>query len=165
MPQSRALWSKSKWSLLLGIFLPSDHMQRGGSLRDRGTLWPGLYNRPWLICSPKCMLGGKQKKLAKPDPSRRDTGSTREEHRSSHPLANRAYISYLVLCNNSLQNLMAFNNSHWLSLTASWVRNSDRAQQRWLFSAPQFLESPPEDPKTEDWTSLKEHSFTHTSGG
>lgn len=52
--------------------------------------------------------------LARPDPSRNDTGSIREEHTGSHPLVNVVCISYLVLHNKSLQNLVTNNNNHWL---------------------------------------------------
>lgn len=40
---------------------------------------------------------------------------TQDVHVGIHTLVNVACISYLVLCNRSVQNLMADNNNHWPS--------------------------------------------------
>lgn len=69
-------------------------------------------------------------------------------------------ISYL-LHNKLSPNLAAYNNDNYqLSLMALWVRDSDRAQQRWLVSAPQCLTSQLEDSGTGDWNHLKAHSLS-----
>lgn len=59
------------------------------------------------------------------------------------------YIGYILLQNKLPQNLVACDNDNCvLSFMVLWVRDSDRAQQRWLVSAPRSLTSQLEDLKT-----------------